>query len=206
LKFLQPFKSINGASAGLFSDTKFKFELKTHQPSKSIKMEIVSKISEPKLVWNIFMYVAEAPLTKEKRKQIEEWRCLWSETGEYGLFPKFVDYCLTDIAFDFEDAKDNTGYLERTKISLQLKLFENQEYDWTQPTSEYIDDWLFDMWDIEKNGSGFLFHIELAARRSVDVGVKLQLDYDIIPLRYLGIAEAKYTKEYNWYLELERGV
>jgi len=31
-------------------------------------MEIVSKITEPNLVWNIFTYVAEAPLTKEKRK------------------------------------------------------------------------------------------------------------------------------------------
>ncbi len=35
-------------------------------------MEIVSKITEPNLVWNIFTYVAESPITKEKRKQLRE--------------------------------------------------------------------------------------------------------------------------------------
>ena len=38
----------------------------------AFKMEIVSKITEPNLVWNIFTYVAEAPLTKEKRKD-RDW-------------------------------------------------------------------------------------------------------------------------------------
>ena len=35
-------------------------------------MEIVRNITEPNLVWNIFTYVAESPITKEKRKQLRE--------------------------------------------------------------------------------------------------------------------------------------
>ena len=170
--------------------------MKYLQLSNSIKMEIVSKISEPKLVWEIFTYVAEAPLTKEKRKQIEEWRGIWSENGEYRSFPEFIEYSVSDEAEDFEDAKDNREYDEPNPLSITTKLFENQEYDWTQQSSVQIDQALFDKWD-KDNGNGFNFWIELCARRSFDVGVKLQLDYDIIPPRYWGLAEEEYRKEYN---------
>lgn len=160
-------------------------------------MEIVSKITEPKLVWEIFTYVAESPLTKEKRKQIEEWRGIWSEkTGKYLPFPEFIGYSVKDKAFYFEDAKDNREYDEPNPLCIILKLFENQEYDWTQQSSVQIDKDLFDKWDRD-NGNGFNFWITLCARRSFDVGVKLQLDYDIIPPRYWGLAEEEYIKEYN---------
>lgn len=166
-------------------------------------MEIVSKIPEPKLVWNIFSYVAESPLTKEKKVYIEYMRNIWSENGEYHPFPKFMKFYIAAEAEDFEDAMEEIEYYDRRPLSIQLKLFENQDYDWTQRSSERIDEWLFDKWD-DENNFNFECYIELAAERSVYAGVKLQLDYDIIPPQYWGYVEAEYTKVYNWFLE--RGV
>ena len=129
-------------------------------------MEIIHKITEPKLVWEIFTYVAEAPLTKERRKQIEEWRNDWSENGEYHSFTKFIKYSVTVKAVDLDDEIDNSPtFQERKPLSIILKLFENQE----------------------------------CAKHSRDVGVKLCLDYKIIPPRFWCIAEAKYIKEYEYY-------
>ena len=162
-------------------------------------MEIVSKIPEPNLVWNIFTYVAEAPLTKERRKQIEEWRNDWSENGEYHSFTKFIKYSVTVKAVDLDDEIDNSPtFQERKPLSIILKLFENQEYDWTQSTSVQIDQDIFDKWD-KDNGNGFNCYIEICAKHSRDVGVKLCLDYKIIPPRFWCIAEAKYIKEYEYY-------
>jgi len=160
-------------------------------------MEIVSKITEPKLVWEIFTYVAEAPLTKEKRKQIEEWRVIWSENGEYHPFPKFIEYSVADKAVDLEHEIDNSpAFIEGKPISIILKLFENQEYDWTQQNSDQIDQEIFDKWDRD-NGNSFDFHTDLYVMRSLDVGVKLPLDYNIIPPRFWCIAEEDYRKAYS---------
>jgi len=160
-------------------------------------MEIINKLPEPKLVWEIFTYVAEAPLTKEKRKQIEKWRNEWSENGEYRSFPEFIEYSVTDKAEDLEDEINNSPIDQEGKpLSIILKLFENQKYDWTQQSSVQIDQEIFDKWD-KDNGNNFDFHTDLYVRRSLDVGVKLPLDYEIIPPRFWCIAEEDYKKAYS---------
>jgi len=63
-------------------------------------MEIVSKITEPKLVWEIFTYVAEAPLTKEKRKD-RDWE---------------IQEMIDNNCLDFESHKTYINELKKHKI------------------------------------------------------------------------------------------
>ena len=110
------------------------------------KMEIVSKIAEPKLVWEIFTFVAESPLTKEKKKLQKEIEKEYSNSSPKKWGIKFEEYfteCFIPTQIGILEQITSVFYEERKErpISVILKVFENQEYD-HQRTSNEIDEGL----------------------------------------------------------------
>jgi len=88
-------------------------------------MEIVSKITEPNLVWNIFTYVAEAPLTKEKRRIHEVIKELVRNENEIKDFVKeVVKQTIEDIIIYRDEYPEDVMPLD----TYNFLLFDKDEY------------------------------------------------------------------------------
>ena len=116
-------------------------------------MEIVSKITEEKLVWEIFTYVAESPLTKEKNKLLKKYK-FNNRSLPHRKFkikhalPSLLSKEIQRKWTENNGANHGRNYFEPHTISKMFPLFKPDEYfpELDNNSSDVIDRNLYDAW------------------------------------------------------------